>query len=272
MLPVIRHDVIARSYRALEPIARLYFRSETHGIERVPKTQTILVTNHDGGVLPINGICFGVHWYERFGFDRPLYVLTHDIIHAVFRPFSTILGDSGLIPADRAHMNAALAAGESVLVFPGAARESFRSWKRRREIDLGGRTGFVAQAIRWQIPITPIASVGGHDTLFVVWGGHSLARALGVPKLVRSGDVMPLLVGIPWGVWMAPFIPQFPLPAKIVNEVLEPIWLPDALGRKLRPADADNPEIVRAGFDIVLRRMREGVSRLYDQRRWPIIG
>jgi hypothetical protein len=165
-------------------------------MEHVPSTQTIVVTHHDGGVLPINGICFGIEWYRYFDFARPLYVLTHDILHTLMRPISrTLFGDSGLIPADRAMMDAALASGESVMVFPGAARETFRPYSERRDIDLGHRAGFVAQAIKWGLPITPLVSAGAHETVIVLMRGHRLAKMLGIPKLVRSADVLPLRSG-----------------------------------------------------------------------------
>lgn len=271
-LPEVNVETVRRSHRILSSIVKNYFRSEVRGMDRVPESPTIVVTHHDGGVLPINGICFGVAWYEHFNFKRPIYVLTHDIIHRVFGAFSTLLTDSGLVPADRHRMDAALATGESVLVFPGAARESFRTFWQRREIDLGGRTGFVAQAIRWGLPITPVVSAGAHETLIVLSGGSELAKRLGVRKLVRSGDVLPLLAGLPWGVWALPILPQLPLPAKITSEVLPPISLPEALGRKLSPEDAKNPALVQAGFDVVLSRMQAALSKLYDERKWPILG
>lgn len=271
-LPEVKIDVVRRSHRVISSIVKRYFRSEVRGMERVPDGQTIIVTHHDGGVLPINGLCFGVAWYDHFDFKRPIYVLTHDILHRVFETFSTLLADSGLVRADRHKMDEALEAGESVLIFPGAARESFRSFWKRREIDLGGRKGFVAQAIRWDLPITPVVSAGAHETLFVLAGGGSLAKKLGIPKLVRSADVMPLLAGLPWGVWALPFLPQIPLPAKITSEVLEPIYLPRALGRALKPSDADDPSIVQEGFDVVLTRMQSALHKLYDERKWPIIG
>jgi 1-acyl-sn-glycerol-3-phosphate acyltransferase len=271
-VPDVKMDTVRRSHKILSAIVKRYFRSEVRGMERVPSSQTILVTHHDGGILPINGICLGVAWYDHFGFDRPLYVLTHDLIHRVFEAFTSLLADSGLVRADRHLMDATLRAGESVLIFPGAARESFRSFWQRREIDLGGRTGFVAQAIRWGLPITPVVSAGAHETLIVLTRGGSVARRLGIPKLVRSADVMPVLAGLPWGVWVLPFLPQLPLPAKITSEVLEPIWLPEALGRSLTPADADDPAVVRAGFDVVLSRMKATLNKLYDERKWPIVG
>ena len=238
----------------------------------MPTSQTIVITHHDGGLLPINGICFGVAWYDHFKFERPLFVLTHDLLHSLFPSFSRLMTESGLVRADRHTMDATLATGESVLLFPGAARESFRSFWKRREINLGGRSGFIAQAIRWGLPLTPLVSAGAHETAFVLSGGHALAKWLGIPKMVRSGDVLPLMAGLPWGIWALPVLPQIPLPAKITSEVLEPIWLPDALGMRLTPQDADNPKIVSAGFDLVLRRMRSHVSRLYDERRWPVLG
>ncbi len=264
--------VVRRSCRVLDPIARHYFRNDVRGLERLPRAQSILVANHDGGVLPMNGLCFGNAWHRHYGFERPLYVLTHDVLHLLGTHFSNLLLDSGVIPADRAHMDAALATGESVLVFPGAARETFRPFWKRREIDLGGRTGFIAQAIRWGLPITPVISAGSHETLIVLASGRKFAERIGLPKIVRSADIWPVLLGLPWGVWAMPFLPQLPLPAKITVEVLEPIRLDDALGRTLSPADADDKPLVDEGFRYVLARMQEGVTRLYSERRWPVLG
>jgi 1-acyl-sn-glycerol-3-phosphate acyltransferase len=271
-LPEVVPAVIRRSERWLSPIVNGYFRSETRHLERVPDGPSIMVTSHDGGVLPLNGVCFGVHWYQHFGTERPFYVLTHDMLHGLFPAFTRLLTQSGLIKADKANLDAALARGRPVLIFPGAARESFRTFWARKDVDLGGRRGFVAAAIRHGVPITPIATAGAHETLFVLSGGHSLARILGIPKLVRSADVLPLLAGLPWGIWFVPFLPQFPLPAKIVNEVLEPVRPSEVIGRAVTPADADDPEIVYRVFDEVLLRMRQGTARLYAERRWPVIG
>lgn len=271
----VKMDVVRRSVRAIEPITRRYFRSEVRAMERVPKGQTIIVAHHDGGVLPLNGICFGVEWYRHFDFRRPIYVLTHDLIHdlaGLVPGVKPLFEDSGLIRADRAMMDSALATGASVLVFPGAARETFRTYRRRREIDLGHRAGFVAQAIRWRLPITPVVTAGSHETVIVLARGHRLAKALGIDKLVRSADVLPLQLGLPWGLWALPFLPQLPLPAKMTTEILEPIWLPDALGMKLEPSHADDKALVEAGFRIVLAKMRATLDRLYDERTWPIFG
>jgi 1-acyl-sn-glycerol-3-phosphate acyltransferase len=271
-LPRIEMSTVRRSYQFMAPVLKRYFRSEVRGLERVPDGQTLLVANHDGGMLPIDTICFGIGWYEHFQFQRPLYVLTHDIMHGLWKSFSRLLSESGLIKADREHMDLALGAGYPVLVLPGAAREAFRPYSKRRDIDLGGRMGFVAQAIRWGVPITPVVTVGAHETVFVLSSGQKLAKRLGLHRIVRSADVMPVMAGLPWGLWALPFLPQLPLPAKITIEVLDPIWLPEVLGRPLSEEDASDAHTVHAGYRIVLARMRMAIDRLYDERRYPILG
>jgi len=265
-LPEIDMAVLRRSYKFIGPMARYYFRHEARNMHRIPREKSIIVTHHDGGVFPLNGICFGASWYEHFNFSRGLYVLTHDLLHGTIPAFSKLMADSGLIPADRYAMDAALAKGHTVMVFPGAARESFRPYWKRREIDLGGRTGFISQAIRWQVPITPLVSAGAHNTVVVLWRGQGLARALGIHKLFRSADVLPVQLGLPWGLWVIPLLPPLPLPARIVSDVLPPVHLSDLLGMTLEPHHADDPVIVRAGFDAVLEIMRKGVNALYDER------
>lgn len=223
-------------------------------------------------MLPLNAISLALAWHDHFEFSRHLYVLTHDLIMNVFRPFTDILPRSGLVRADRHEMDHVLSQKHSVFVMPGAARESFRPWNERLKIDLGGRSGFVAQSIRWGAPIVPVVTVGSHETFIVLARGASLAKWLGVHKVVRSADVFPLLAGLPWGVWALPFLPQLPLPAKLTTEVLPPIYLERELGRSLRPSDADDPTVVRRGFDLVLTRMRASLDALARERRFPILG
>lgn len=256
-------ETVRRSHAFFSPIMKRYFRSEVRGLDRVPQQQCLLVTHHDGGILPLNGICFGVAWYEHFAFERPLYVLAHDLIHATFRPFTDLLPRSGLVPADRHVMDSVVEAGHSLLVFPGAARESFRPFSERGRIDLGGRTGFVKQAMRHKIPIVPFVSAGSHETFFVLRRGARLARWLRIRDVVRSGDVLPVVAGLPWGLWFIPALPQLPLPAKITTEVLEPVAL---------EGDPDDDASVKRGFDLVLSRMQKALDALYAERRYPVFG
>ena len=256
-------ETLRASHAIWSPIVRHYFRSTVRGMDRIPERQCLFVAHHDGGVFPVNGVCFGVAWYDHFRFSRGLYVLIHDLIHQLFRPFTELLPRSGLVPADRVWMDKVVSSGHDLLVFPGAARETFRTYWQREEIDLGGRSGFVKQAMKHGLPIVPVVSAGSHETLIVLRRGARLAKMLRLRKVVRSADALPVLLGLPWGIWALPMLPQFPLPATITSEVLEPIIV---------DGDPDDPAAVQLGFDRVLRAMREALKRLYAERRYPIFG
>src|SRR5439155_21584427 len=55
---------------------------------------------------------------------------------------------------------------------------------------------------------------------------------LGITRHFRA-DVFPLVMGLPFGLWIGAGIPHFPLPAKLTMEVLEPIDLHAEVSRWL---------------------------------------
>src|SRR4029453_12692550 len=98
---------------------------------------------------------------------------------------------------------------------------------RKRDVATrGGRTGFVKQAIRSGVPILAVATVGGHDTVFVLSEGKWLANALdqgtGLKKTLR-GSNPPIIAGPPFPLGVEVLPAHVPLPAKIRTELLEPI-------------------------------------------------
>ena len=270
-LPEVDPDLVRRVHRILDPICRHYFRGEVRGLERVPAEPTLVVGNHDGGVLPSDGIVLGWAWHERFAFLRPLRVLMHDFPLHLTQRLNTFLHGVGVISASPHALEAALDGGQSVLVYPGAAHEAFRRWRERAVVDLAGRTGFVVRALRRGLPITPVVSAGAHDTLFVLARGQAIAERLGIKRHFRA-EVWPLAIGLPWGLWWGPMWPYLPLPSKITVEVLPPIDARGILGRAPKPEDADDKELVDRVFAQVVERMNEGLRRLYGERRWPVIG
>jgi 1-acyl-sn-glycerol-3-phosphate acyltransferase len=267
---------ILRATQAIaEPICDLWFRSETRHLERIPDCQTMLIGHHDGGVMPLDAACFGVAWFRRFGIERPIRGLMHEIPFHVSSALTRWLHGIGVVSAAPANLEKLLDAGQDVLLYPGATREAFRPYARRRDITLGGRSGFVARALRRGVPVTPVVSAGGHETFFILRQGSRLADWVGLHEHFRA-DSWPLAVGLPWGLWFAPMVPYLPLPSKITIDVLPPIDLRVALserfGRSVTAADAEDREVVRAGFELVLGAMRAGIGRLYDERRWPVLG
>ena len=227
----------------------------------------MLVGNHDGGYLPVDGIFLGMAWHEHFGFNRPLITLMHDFPFRLSAKLTSFLSRCGCRPASKEQLNNAFDAKQSLFVYPGGAYEAFRPFTRRRVIELGHRTGFIREALKRRVPICPVVSIGAHETLLVLMRGGWLAKRIPLARKLRS-DVMPLWLGLPWGIGFGP-MPHLPLPAKIKVEVLEPIRLWRVVGES---ANADDPAVQRAGLDFVKQRMQQVADRMYTERKWPLLG
>ena len=136
---------------------------------------------------------------------------------------------------------------------------------RRDEAVLAGRKGFVRQAIRSGVPIVPVATVGGHDTVFVLSEGRWLAKATGLGKVLR-GATMPIIAGPPFGLAIETVPMHVPLPAKIRTELLDPIELDDDRER------AFDTEYVDDVYREVEGAIQSGMNRLAKRRRLPLFG
>ncbi|ACC43677.1 lysophospholipid acyltransferase family protein [Mycobacterium marinum] len=244
---------------AVTPVIKRWFRSEVRGLESFPPTGGVLVvSNHSGGVLTPDWNVLAPALYGKFGYQRPLYTLAH---YGVFiTPFRASLGRLGVIHASPDNATAALRSGGVVLVFPGGDYDAFRPTLAQNVIDFGGRTGYVRAAMRAGAPIVPAVSIGGQETQLFVSRGNWLAKRLGL-KRIRI-EILPITIGLPFGLTM--FFPaNFPLPAKIVYQVLEPIDIAAQFGT--------DPDV--AQVDAHVRSvMQSALDRLGEQRRFPVLG
>lgn len=255
----------------VEPVARRYFRAEVRGAELFPRSQTLLVSHHDGGMMPLDSLFVGTAWHERFSFQRPLHVLVHDMVLRFARPLRRV----GAVLADRDNLDRLIESGRSALIYPGAAHETFRPFWERKTISLGNRTGFIRQALKRRILITPVVSAGVHETFVVLSRGSWLADKLRFRELFRA-SVFPVVAGLPFGIWLGAFFPQLPLPAKITIQVLPPVDVAalaeQFLGRTLKPTDADEQDVIWSCFYNVRDSMQQALDLLYAARRFPILG
>lgn len=246
----------------------LYFRAEFEGWERLPKKPSLLVSVHAGAALTIDAWVLIYAWYRRFGEERILHGTAHDVLMT-----APLLGDyfkaSGVIPASREGVTAALDCGHDVIVWPGGEQDSMRNWRRRDEVVLGGRRGFVKQAINSGVPIVPVATTGGSDSAFVLSEGRWLAGALdrvgGLASKLRAAT-LPVIAAPPFGIALETLPMHLPLPTKLRYELLDPIEV-DA-----DPKRADDDEYVDGVYDQVERALQDGVDRLAARRRFPIFG
>ena len=196
-----------------------------------------------------------VDFFEKFGYDRRLYTLGHDVL---FRgPHAGPLMRMGMIRASRDNAEKALRSGAAVIVFPGGEYDALRPTWQQNVIDFAGRTGYVTTAIEAGVPIVPTVSIGGQETQLYLTRGTWLAKWLGLKRLMRI-EQMPVSFGFPFGLSVGAI--NLPLPAKIVTQVLEPIDITAQFG--------ENPDV--AEVDAHVRKvMQSAMDDLAAQRRFP---
>lgn len=242
----------------LGPVAKRYFRAEVRGLDAVPAAGgALLVSNHSGGMLTPDVIVFAPAFYDKFGFDRPVFTLGHSALFV--GPIGDWLHRAGVIEANRRNAEKALNAGALVLVFPGGDYDSYRPTFENK-IDFAGRTGYVRTAIESGVPIVPMVSIGAQETQLFLTRGNWLAKRIGLKRL--RAEILPVSFGFPFG--LSVFFPaNLPLPTKIVTQVLDPIDVVTEFG--------EDPDI--DAVDAHVRHvMQTALDELARERRFPILG
>jgi 1-acyl-sn-glycerol-3-phosphate acyltransferase len=241
------------------PVIKRYFRAEVRGLESMPKAGgALVVSNHSGGMFTPDVLIFAPAFYEKFGFDRPIYTLAH------WGVFMANVGDwlhrAGVIEASRENAAKALRDGAVVLVFPGGDYDAYRPTLTENVIDFAGRTGYVRTAIETGVPIVPVVSIGAQETQFFLARGDSIAKRLGLKRL--RAQILPISVGFPFGLSVL-LPPNVPLPSKIVTRVLDPIDIAAEFG--------EDPDV--AEVDLHVRAvMQKALDELACERRYPVLG
>lgn len=247
-------------------INKYYFRLEVDGWERVPERTCLVIGVHSGGALTMDAWTLVNAWHTHYEGRRPLHGTAHDLLMAM-----PGLGDyfrlTGVIAANRKSVSAALAKGEDVVVWPGGEVDAMRSWRQRDVATLGGRKGFVRQAIRSGVPIVPVATVGGHDTVFVLSEGKwlaNLAERFGGLKTKLRGANVPVIAGFPFPLALEVLPAHLPLPAKIRTELLDPIDVDSD------PERVNDGAYVQRIYDEVETAIQTGMARLAAKRKFPV--
>ena len=245
------------------PLMDYWFRMEIEGFEKLPDPPVLLIGVHSGAPFVWDAWTVGFQWWRHFGTERPLHGTAHDALMA-----APVIGDyfrrMGVLPAAPDSISAALAAGHDVALWPGGEIDSLRTWGQRDEAILAGRKGFVRMAIMCGVPIVPIATVGGPDSMPVLLKGRRLAKALQLDRLARL-KMFPIALQAPWGLSPA-MLPEIPLPTKIRTEFQEPVTV-----AKDRSKASDDDYLERK-YHEVERSIQRGMDTLARRRRLPLFG
>ncbi len=245
------------------PLVDYWFRMEVDGWENIPEPPALLIGVHSGAPFVWDAWTVGFHWWRRFGAERPVHGTAHDALMAA-PGLGHYFRKMGVLPAAPDSISGALAAGRDVALWPGGEVDSLRPWTKRDQAVLAGRTGFVGMGLRSGVPIVPIATVGGPDSMPVLATGRRLAKVLQLDKVARL-KMFPISLSVPWGIAPA-LLPEIPLPTKIRTSFQEPIELDSD------PERANDKDYVDAKYTEVRESIQAGMDALARKRRLPLFG
>ena len=232
----------------LRRLADSWFRVEVRGAENLPADGSALLVSNHAGTLPLDGMILHTVVYDEIG--RHVRMLGADLIFKT--PYSHDLArKTGTTLACQEDAERLLASNQLVAVFPEGFKGLGKPYADRYKLQRFGRGGFVAAAIRAQVPIIPTAIVGSEEIYPLITRAPALARALGVPYF----PITPLF---PWfGV-----LGMIPLPSKWIIQFGDAITTDE-----LRPGAAEDPMIVFNITDQVRETIQQTLYRLLMQRR-----
>ncbi len=257
-------DFIKLIKEPLKTLFKRYFRYEVCGLENIPQGAAIIAGNHNAGITFLEPMMMAAEYYDKAGFNDPLYFLAHDAMVAL-PVVKNFLIKCGCVRASYENSYRILNNGRKLVVFPGGNHEAFRTFKNRYKIDMGGHKGFARLAISKNIPIVPMLSVGGHETFIVLYRGEKLAKRLKTDKLLRS-KAFPISIALPWIIAIGPIF-HLPLPAKCQIELLPPIYPTDITKESMSEEEKTN--II---YDEVVNRLQQKMDDYAKRRKLPIFG
>jgi 1-acyl-sn-glycerol-3-phosphate acyltransferase len=166
-------------------LGRWYYRARAFGDEHIPAHRPVIyVTKHPQTFLYLETVLLAV--FTFWDNDRPPIRVLEKTGTSIHR--TPVLGwmrrNVNAVPATEAHALDVLGNGESLLIFPGGARELYGP---RDTLRWEGRAGFARLAIRAGVPVLPFAIIGADRQH---WGRVALGGA---------------------SVWL----PPFPLPVRL---------------------------------------------------------
>ncbi len=244
---------------------RRYFDLDVRGMEHVPQKPVMVVSNHSGGTSIPDVWGFGFAWYQRFGLERPIHPLAHEMVLST-RTTARFFGRLGVLRAGRGVAGDVLTRwGRDLLVMPGGDVDTWRPYRDRYRVQFGGRTGYARTAIAAGVPIVPVANAGPHATLFVLTDGRRFAERIRLRELTRA-NVFPISIALPWGLAIGPW-PHLPLPGTFRYRFGTPI-APPALAPGEEPSEALVLEVdaaVRAAVQGLLDDLRREAGDRVNQ-------
>ncbi|MBW1880105.1 MAG: acyltransferase family protein [Deltaproteobacteria bacterium] len=238
----------------LEPW-KLFTAPVFHGLERVPGRGPLLfVGNHTlVGILDAPFLALGL--YEHKGI---LLRGLGDHAHFKVPGWRGLLRQFGVVDGTRENCARLMEAGESILVFPGGAREVSKRKGEKYKLVWRERRGFARMAIRHRCTIVPFSAIGVEDALDIVMDADELLQTPVGRVLANLGLREDLVMPVIKGIGPTPI----PRPERLYFRFGHPI------DPSLYGDDWQDDEAVSALRSEVARDIEAGIEWLKEQRHF----
>ena len=162
-IPDLSADSLDRLGSLLEPLSRV-IQPKLYGVKHLPADGSLLVGNHTiYGLLDVPFMMTEV-WRKRRLAIRGLGENAHYGV-PIWRD---LLSSEGMVRGTRENVRALMRDHQTILVFPGGAREVNKRRGQQYELLWRERIGFARLAIEQAYPIVPFAAVGADEMLDVI--------------------------------------------------------------------------------------------------------
>jgi len=191
---------------------RHYFRVETHGIEKVPDGRVLLIANHAGNTIPMDGAMLAVAML--LDAEPPRFVRAMAEFYLPRIPWwSEMIHRAGAVVGTPENCVRLLEREEAIMVFPEGSRGFIKPFSERYKLQRFG-TGFARLALQTKTPIVPVGIVGSEEQSPGLIDAKGIARLIGAPAF-------PVTWFFPW-LGLLGFLP---LPVKYRIHFGDPIRL-----------------------------------------------
>jgi 1-acyl-sn-glycerol-3-phosphate acyltransferase len=227
-------------------LRNVYWRIDYEGMENVPPAGRALFISNHRGFMPLDAV---MHLSLILTHRRriPRFLIISSLLRFPF--LCNFLTKLGGVIANQENAGRLFAAENLVGIFPEGIRGSFLPYKRAYRLRDFSKSGFAKMAIEHQAPIVP-AAVIGHAEIFPIIGRIDWGY------ITRE-----------WGWPYLPIAPMFPLapipiPSKWHVRVLPPVPF-----EGLKPADAENPRLVKQFAHHIQRLVQLNIDDMLLRRK-----
>jgi len=229
---------------------------ETTGAEHLAAGPVLVVGNHSGGVVFLDGWGFAWWWGTHMFPRRPMGFLAHKMFFVRPRIAERFATWGAVEACPDTAMRILRDHGRDALVLPGGDVDVFRPYRERHRVCFDGRRGYARIALRAGVPIVPMANTGAHASLIILRRGRRLAKAMRWDRAFRA-HACPVSLTFPWGLTFGP-VPHVPVPVRLRYRFGPPVELPKTWRSAAEPSAEAVEELdrrVRAATQEILNQL-----------------